>query len=224
MNSTFLEKVNRRLLVIEGNIGAGKTTLATMMSHQLHARLVTERFEDNAFLPKFYENRDRYAFPLELSFLADRYNQLKSDIDSPDLFQQLTICDYHFFKSLVFARQTLSNDEFTLYRQLFHIIMGLVPRADLFVYLHRPVDKLLKLIQKRGRNYETSIDAAYLLMIQDSYFSFFREHPEYAILIIDLDDLDFETDVRCFAEISRLINRHYEPGINRVTLIDNMND
>lgn len=219
-----MNQANRRLLVIEGNIGAGKTTLARMMSELLKARLVVERFEDNAFLPKFYENRDRYAFPLELSFLADRYNQLKSDIDSPDLFQQLTICDYHFFKSLVFARQTLSNDEFSLYRQLFHIIMGLVPRADLFVYLHRPIGVLLKLIEKRGRSYETRIDAAYLSMIQESYFSFFREHPEYAILVIDLDDLDFENDPAVFSVVSELIGRQYEAGVNRVKLREIMND
>ncbi|MGV8827529.1 MAG: deoxynucleoside kinase [Breznakibacter sp.] len=219
-----MNQANRRLLVIEGNIGAGKTTLARMMSELLKARLVVERFEDNAFLPKFYENRDRYAFPLELSFLADRYNQLKSDIDSPDLFQQLTICDYHFFKSLVFARQTLSNDEFSLYRQLFHIIMGLVPRADLFVYLHRPIGVLLKLIEKRGRSYETRIDAAYLSMIQESYFSFFREHPEYAILVIDLEDLDFENDPAIFYAVSELIGRQYEAGVNRVKLREIMND
>lgn len=218
-----MNEVNRRLLVIEGNIGAGKTTLARMMSQQVPARLVVERFEDNAFLPKFYENRDRYAFPLELSFLADRYNQLKSDIDTPDLFQQLTICDYHFFKSLVFARQTLSNDEFALYRQLFHIIMGLVPRADLFVYLHRPIDVLLKLIGLRGRSYETKIDGAYLSMIQESYFSFFREHPEYTILVVDVDDLDFENDPVVFSFISELINRQYEVGINRVKLREIMN-
>ncbi len=218
-----MDQASRRLLVIEGNIGAGKTTLARMMSQQMKARLVVERFEDNAFLPKFYENRDRYAFPLELSFLADRYNQLKSDIDSPDLFQQLTVCDYHFFKSLVFARQTLSNDEFALYRQLFHIIMGLVPRADLFVYLHRPIEVLLKLIGKRGRSYEANIDAAYLSMIQESYFNFFREHPEYAILVVDVDDLDFENDPIVFSFLSELINRQYEAGINRVKLREIMN-
>ena len=224
MDTQFITQTNRRLLVIEGNIGAGKTTLASMMSRQVNARLVTERFDDNAFLPKFYENRERYAFPLELSFLADRYNQLKSEIDSPDLFHQLTICDYHFFKALVFARQTLSNDEFTLYRQLFKIIMGLVPRADLFVYLHRPVAVLLNMIAKRGRSYERSIDSSYLLMIQDSYFNFFREHPEYAILIVDAEDLDFENDGAVFDSLSRLINRHYEAGINRVKLKEFMND
>lgn len=214
---------NRRLLVIEGNIGAGKTTLARMMSELLDARLVMERFEDNAFLPKFYENRERYAFPLELSFLADRYSQLKSDLEHPDLFKQLTICDYHFFKSLVFARQTLSSDEFSLYRQLFHIIMGLVPRADLFVYLHRPIDVLMKLIEKRGRSYETHIDENYLLMIQQSYFGFFREHPEYAILVVDVDDLDFENDLAIFASLSELIGRDYGPGVNRVKLREIMN-
>lgn len=214
----------RRLLVVEGNIGAGKTTLAQMLSKDAGARLVTERFDDNAFLPKFYENRDRYAFPLELSFLADRYNQLKNEIEHPDLFRQQTICDYHFFKSLVFARQTLSDDEFQLYRQLFHIVMGLVPKADLFVYLHRPIHVLLANIAKRGRSYEQHIDGAYLQLIQDSYFDFFREHPEYPILIVDVDDLSFEDDALVYDKLRQIIGLQYGEGIHLRRLKEMMND
>lgn len=211
-------------MVIEGNIGSGKTTLARMMASQLDARLVLERFEDNAFLPRFYEDRERYAFPVELSFLADRYHQLKNEVESPDLFQQLTVCDYHFFKSLVFARQTLRDDEFLLYRQLFHIIIGIAPVADLFVYLHRPTDVLLKAIARRGRDFEASIDAKYLESIQDSYFRFFREHPEFPILIVDVDDLDFENDSAIFLKLSALLQADYPGGITRVKLKEIMND
>ncbi len=219
-----MNNTNRRLLVIEGNIGSGKTTLARMLSQRLNARLVLERFEDNAFLPRFYEDRDRYAFPLELSFLADRYHQLKTEVESPDLFQQLTICDYHFFKSLVFARQTLSSDEFQLYRQLFHIIIGIAPKANLFVYLHRPTDALLQAIKKRGRDFEANINSQYLELIQDSYFDFFREHPEYPILIIDVDNLDFENNQHIFLKINDLIAKEYQPGITRIKLKEIMND
>lgn len=189
-----------------------------MMSQELQARLIVERFEENAFLPKFYENRERYAFPLELSFLAERYNQLKTEIQNQDLFHQQTICDYHFFKSLIFAHRTLSVDEFSLYRQLFQIIMGLVPQADLFVYLHRSVPTLLQLIQKRGRAYEAHIDAEYLTQIQESYFNFFREHPEYRFLIMDLDDLDFESNSGIYQILKELITKSYPMGITRITL------
>ncbi len=215
---------NRRLLVVEGNIGAGKTTLARKLAQKTDARLVLERFEDNPFLPKFYEDKSRYAFPVELSFLADRYHQLVNEVDKPDLFQQLTVCDYHFFKSLVFARQTLSDDEYLLYSRLFHIIMSIAPRADLYVYLHRPIEVLLKHIAKRGRDFEKHIDREYLSMIQDSYFQFFKEQPDLPVLIIDAEDFDFENNIDTFMIINSLINRNYEAGISRIKLGDAIKD
>ena len=137
-------------LVIEGNIGAGKTTLATMLAQELNAKLILEQFADNPFLPQFYKNPERYSFPLELSFLAERYKQLNVDLRTGSLFQNLTIADYFFMKSLIFAQNTLTGDELQLYKQIFSIIYNTLPKPNLYVYLHLSTDKLLQNIKKRG--------------------------------------------------------------------------
>ena len=155
-------------IVIEGNIGAGKTTLAGMLARDCNARLVLEQFADNPFLPKFYSEPDRYSFPLELAFLAERYRQLNTNVYQPELFNSVTIADYYFVKSLIFARITLHGDEFALYRQLFDIIMQRLPLPSLYVYLHSPVERLLRNIATRGRDYEQNITANYLADIQQS--------------------------------------------------------
>jgi len=178
-------------VVIEGNIGAGKTTLARRISDQFNARLILEHFADNPFLPKFYSEPDKYSFPLELSFLASRYKQLKEELVPQDLFKAFTVADYYFMKSLVFAASTLEGDEYNLYRQIFYIIYGSLPRPDIYVYLHLSPERLLDNIEKRGRNYETSITRDYLVKIQESYFSFFRQNPENKYLIIDINNIDF---------------------------------
>ena len=186
-----MEAVRYNYIVIEGNIGAGKTTLATMIAKEHTAKLILERFADNPFLPKFYDDPSRYSFPLELSFLADRYRQLKEELVEQDLFRDFTVADYYFMKSLVFASQTLEKDEFSLYRQIFHIIYSSLPKPDLYVYLHVPPERLLMNIAMRGREYEKSITAEYLTGIQESYFTFFRQNPENRYLILDIKDIDF---------------------------------
>jgi deoxyguanosine kinase len=186
-----MEAVRYNYIVIEGNIGAGKTTLATMIAKEHNAKLILERFADNPFLPKFYDDPSRYSFPLELSFLADRYRQLKEELVEQDLFRNFTVADYYFMKSLVFASQTLEKDEFSLYRQIFHIIYSSLPKPDLYVYLHVPPERLLMNIAMRGREYEKSITAEYLTGIQESYFTFFRQNPENRYLILDIKDIDF---------------------------------
>jgi deoxyguanosine kinase len=186
-----MEAVRYNYIVIEGNIGAGKTTLATMIAKEHNAKLILERFADNPFLPKFYSDPSRYSFPLELSFLADRYRQLKEELVEQDLFRNFTVADYYFMKSLVFASQTLEKDEFSLYRQIFHIIYSSLPKPDLYVYLHVPPERLLMNIAMRGREYEKSITAEYLTGIQESYFTFFRQNPENRYLILDIKDIDF---------------------------------
>ncbi|NPA35532.1 MAG: deoxynucleoside kinase [Chlorobi bacterium] len=211
----------KEFIVIEGNIGAGKTTLARMVADDFNARLILETFEDNPFLPKFYHDRERYAFPVELSFLAARYKQLKDEIQDKDLFHSLTIADYHFLKSLIFAKETLSGDEFRLYRQLFDIIYEMVPVPDLYVYIHRPVDTLLKFIAKRGRDYEREIDAEYLKGLQDGYFRFFKEHPDMKILIINVEDLDFENNKQVYRSLLDLIAEEYPKGITYRNMIGN---
>ncbi|MCU0456175.1 MAG: deoxynucleoside kinase [Bacteroidales bacterium] len=206
-------------VVIEGNIGAGKTTLATRISEEFNARLILERFADNPFLPKFYKDPDKYSFPLELSFLASRYKQLKEELVPQDLFRAFTVADYYFMKSLVFASSTLEGDEFSLYRQIFYIIYGSLPRPDIFVYLHMSPDRLLNNIRKRGRNYEASITRDYLQKIQESYFNFFRQNPDNKYLVIDIENIDFVADEDHYRRITEAIFLDdYPAGMNTLIL------
>lgn len=178
-------------IAIEGNIGAGKTTLATKISEDFNAKLVLERFADNPFLPKFYKDQNRYAFPLEMSFLADRYQQLADDLSQFDLFADFVVADYHIFKSLIFAKVTLQEDEFRLYKTLFDIIYKEMPKPDLYVYLYQNTDRLLKNIKKRGRSYEQEIPAEYLDKINQGYLDYIKSQPHLNVLVIDVSDFDF---------------------------------
>ena len=208
-----------RFLVIEGNIGAGKTTLATMLSEELNAKLVLEQFADNPFLPKFYADRERYSFPLELSFLADRYNQIKKEMLHPDLFRQILISDYYFTKSAIFARNTLQEDEYRLFRKLFNIVFESLPKPDLYVYLHVSPDNLLLNIRKRGREYEKLIDKAYLETIQQAYFEYFRQVTQFPVLIIDTNGIDFVRNSADYEQIKDCIfNNHFKLGVTRKIL------
>lgn len=203
-------------IAIEGNIGAGKTTLATQLATEFDARIILEQFEDNSFLPKFYNDPDRYAFPLELSFLADRFQQLKTHLGSPDLFRQLTISDYFIHKSLIFARKTLATDEFTLYSKLFSIIDAALPKPDLLVYLFLEIDQLKKNIHKRGRAYELNIDQNYLEKIQSGYLDYIRQQQDMRILIIDTNNMDFVSDKGDYNLLLDIISLPYEKGIHRI--------
>jgi len=203
-------------LVIEGNIGAGKTTLATLLSVDLNSKLILERFSDNPFLPKFYADPAKYSFPLELTFLAERYTQLKNDLASRDLFHELTITDYYFMKSLIFARNTLAPDEYNLYRRFFDIIYERLPKPDLYVYLHLPENLLIENIRKRGRDYEQSIEYGYLKTIREGYFNFFSQQTDFPVLIIDISNIDFVKNNSDYQLIKDLIFRNKFSGrINR---------
>ncbi|PKA98975.1 2-amino-4-hydroxy-6-hydroxymethyldihydropteridine diphosphokinase [Flavobacteriaceae bacterium MAR_2009_75] len=182
---------NTNFIAIEGNIGAGKTTLANKISEDFNGKLVLERFADNPFLPKFYEEQSRYAFPLEMSFLADRYQQFTDDTSQYDLFKSFMVSDYDIYKSLIFARITLQQDEFELYRKLFHLMYKEVRKPKIYVYLYQSTERLIQNIKKRGREYEQSIDMGYLEQINKGYFDFIRSYPEQNNLVIDLEDLDF---------------------------------
>jgi deoxyguanosine kinase len=184
-----INKVN--YIAIEGNIGAGKTTLATKISEDFNAKLVLERFADNPFLPKFYKDQNRYAFPLEMSFLADRYQQLADDLSQFDLFADFVMADYHIFKSLIFAKVTLQEDEFRLYKTLFDIIYKEMPKPDLYVYLYQNTERLLKNIKKRGRSYEQEIPAEYLDKINQGYLDYIKTQTDLNVLVIDVSDFDF---------------------------------
>src|SRR5215210_3084443 len=176
---------------IEGNIGAGKTTLAHLLSKKLNARLILEEFADNPFLPKFYESPEQYAFPLELFFMAERYKQLKDLLHTHDLFQQITISDYLFTKCLLFAKVNLATEEFRLYQKLFDIIHQQLVHPDILIYLHAPVQKLQSNIKKRNRDYEQSIPDQYLLNIQEAYTTYIRQQNMKTI-VIDATHADFE--------------------------------
>ncbi|WP_445455714.1 2-amino-4-hydroxy-6-hydroxymethyldihydropteridine diphosphokinase [Flavobacterium sp. HNIBRBA15423] len=178
-------------IAIEGNIGAGKTTLATKIAEDCNAKLVLERFADNPFLPKFYKDQNRYAFPLEMSFLADRYQQLTDDLAQFDLFKDFIVADYHIFKSLIFAKVTLHEDEFRLYKTMFDIIHRETSKPDLYIYLYQNTEHLLANIKKRGRSYEQEIPAEYLEKINRGYLDYIKTQTDLNVLVIDVSDLDF---------------------------------
>jgi deoxyguanosine kinase len=185
----IVEKYN--YIAIEGNIGAGKTSLAKMMSDEFNAKIILERFADNAFLPKFYEDKDRFAFPLEMSFLADRYQQLSDDLAQLDLFKNLIVSDYYIFKSLIFAQITLQKEEYILYRKMFDIMYKEITKPDLYVYLYQNTHRLLQNIKKRGRDYEQNIEETYLQKIHDGYKNFINTQQELNVLVIDVSEIDF---------------------------------
>lgn len=206
-------------IVIEGNIGAGKTTLSKMIAQEYNAKLILEQFADNPFLPKFYKEPDKYSFQLELSFLAERYQQLNQDLTSRDLFKPFTVADYYFMKSLIFAKATLSEDEYNLYRQIFNIIYKSIPRPNLYVYLHVNVNKLQSNIQKRGRDYEKGISTEYLTKIQNGYFDFFKQQNDISYLVIDTTNMDFVSNKADYERVKDLIfNKKYDKGITRITI------
>ena len=178
-------------IAIEGNIGAGKTTLTTKIAEDFNAKTVLERFADNPFLPKFYKDQNRYAFPLEMSFLADRYQQLSDDLAQFDLFRDFIIADYHIFKSIIFAKVTLQEDEFRLYKTMFDIIYKEMPKPDLYIYLYQNTERLLENIKKRGRSYEQEIPAEYLEKINQGYLDYIKSKTDWNVLVIDVSDKDF---------------------------------
>lgn len=212
-----MEKYHYQYIAIEGNIGAGKTSLATRLAAETGARLILEQFEDNSFLPKFYEDQERYAFPLELSFLADRFQQLKKGVGSHDLFSPFTIADYFIHKSLIFARKTLNNDEFLLYSRLFGIIDSVLPKPDLLIYLYSSIDRLQANIRKRGRSYEQKIASEYLQKIQDGYLDYIRQQQEMRIVIIDTNHLDFVENPLDYPKLKKIILSEYDIGVHRIT-------
>lgn len=183
---------NLSYVVVEGNIGAGKTSLTRQIAYEFGGKQILERFKDNPFLPKFYEDSARYAFSLEMSFLADRYQQFLDDIRQFDLFSDFVIADYDIYKSLIFAEVTLQPEEFDLYKKLFNLMYKDVSRPDLYVYLYQNTDRLLQNIKKRGRTYEQDIQAEYLERIDKGYLEFIKNQGKHTnIKIIDVSDLDF---------------------------------
>ena len=186
---SITEKYN--YIAIEGNIGAGKTTLSSLIAENFNAKIVLERFADNPFLPKFYEDNERYAFPLEMSFLADRYQQLTDDLAQFDLFKNFIVSDYYIFKSLIFAQVTLQKEEYFLYRKMFDIMYKEISKPDLYIYLYQNTPRLLENIKSRGRDYEQNIAPEYLDKIHQGYSTFIKTEENLNTLVIDVSDKDF---------------------------------
>ena len=221
LRNRFLLPGNKRMkynfITIEGNIGAGKTTLAHLLSKHFNARLILEEFADNPFLPKFYENKEQYAFPLELFFMAERYKQLKELLQTKDMFHNVTISDYLFTKCLLFAKVNLPEEEFLLYQKLFDIINPQLVQPDLLIYLHAPVTRLKENIKKRNRSYEQSIGSEYLLSLQETYTQYIRQH-NIKTLFIDATSADFLGNEKHFNAVLDALEKEYEPGQNYLML------
>ena len=203
--------MNYHFITIEGNIGAGKTTLAHMLARHFNARLILEQFADNPFLKKFYENPAQNAFPLELFFMAERYKQMKELVHTADLFQSVTISDYLFTKCLLFAKVNLPDQEFRLYQKLFDIINGQVVQPDILIYLHAPVSKLQANIRRRNRSYEQSIPDEYLFNIQEGYTNYIRQH-NIRTLFIDVSNADFLDNKAHLQVVLDALNRDIDGG------------
>ncbi len=203
-------------IVIEGNIGSGKTTLSNMLASRYNTRLMLEEFKDNPFLPKFYKNPKQHGFALELSFLAERYHQKRDELGRTDLFKPGIVCDYSFAKSLVFARINLDPDEFELYQNLFNIIHGRLPKPDLLLFLYCSAEKSKRQIQKRGRQYEQDISLEYLNNINTGYMEFFKQQKNVRIVVLNTDKLDFVASESDYRKIISVIESNHQDGIQIV--------
>ncbi len=209
--------MNYHFITIEGNIGAGKTTLAHLLAKKLNARLILEEFADNPFLPKFYQNPKQYAFPLELFFMAERYKQQKDRMYTNDIFQSITVADYLFTKCLLFAKVNLSEEEFRLYQKLFDIMQQQLVFPDILIYLHSPVQKLQRNIKKRNREYEQNIPDEYLFKIQETYTSYIKQH-NIKTIFIDVSNADFLSNDKHLQVILDALDKDYEGGQHYFTL------
>ena len=208
-------------IAIEGNIGAGKTSLTKLLAKEKSSKLILEQFEDNSFLPKFYNNPEKYSFPLELSFLAERYQQLKTETSQNSLFAQQIFSDYFIYKCLIFAQANLPVDEFKLYQEFFNIVISNIRIPDLLVYLYVDIDVLLNNIKKRGREYEQNIKAEYLINIQKGYINFFEQFSKIEktrILLLDVSKIDFVTNKNDLKKIENSIFKENNYGLHRVLL------
>ena len=209
--------MKHHFITVEGNIGAGKTTLTHLLSKHFNARIILERFADNPFLIKFYANPEQYAFPVELFFMAERYKQLKDMVHTKELFQSITISDYLFTKCLLFAKVTLPNEEFRLYQKLFDIIHQQLVFPDILIYLHAPVKKLQENIKKRNREYEQKISDDYLFTIQETYTSYIKEH-NIKTIFIDASNADFLGNEKHFQIVLDALEKDFDGGQHYFTL------
>mgnify|MGYP000187956879 FL=1 len=213
-----LPNIPYQFIAIEGNIGAGKTTISKRIAADYGFKLILEQFTDNPFLPFFYENAERYAFPVELFFMTERHKQLQQELAQQDLFQKNIVADYFFLKTLLFARNNLNAEEFRLFQRLFHILNANFPKPELLVYLHRPVPNLLENIKGRGRSFEEEIAPSYLEKIQNAYFDFFKTATNLPILILDVEEADFLANPSHYESLLRHLSHTYSTGVHRIKI------
>jgi deoxyadenosine/deoxycytidine kinase len=205
-------------IAIEGNIGAGKTTLCKQLEADYNCQLILEQFTDNPFLPLFYENPERYAFQVELFFMTERHKQLQETLSQPSLFPQLIVSDYFFIKTLLFAKNNLKDEEYRLFQRLFLTLNSTFPKPDLLVYLHRSVEDLTKNIRKRERDFEKHIQPQYLLSLQEAYFAYLKTERDIPVLIIEVTGMDFTKEPATYDKLVGLMKRSYSKGIYRASL------
>ena len=205
-----------RFIAIEGNIGAGKTTLSKMLADRIKGKLILEQFADNPFLPHFYKDPERFAFPVELFFMTERHKQLQENLSQLDLFYNHFVADYFFIKTLLFAKNNLLNVEYVLFQRLFKALNATFPKPDILVYLHRPVEVLLENIAKRGREYEQKISSEYLNEVNQAYVNYFKSETKLPILIVNLEDKNFDKDSDFMNEFIHKLSIQYEPGIHHI--------
>jgi deoxyguanosine kinase len=207
-----------KYIAIEGNIGAGKTTLARLLTEEHSGRLILEEFEDNPFLPKFYQDQAKYALQLEMSFLIDRYKQLNSVLSEPNIFTSFTVSDYMIAKSLLFAKVNLTPGDYKLYSQFFHLIYKKLPKPEIIFYLHADTEQLQRNIKKRGRSYEQNINRHYLGKIERIYFEFFKQTPGIKVVVIDVNEKDWVSDMYAYQSLLKVFEEEYAPGMNFIRL------
>ena len=208
-----------KYICIEGNIGTGKTTFVEMLNQEYSCEMILEEFQDNPFLPYFYEDRDRYAFSVELFFMTERYKQLQRQLLNQGLFQDFTISDYYFVKSLLFAKNNLIEEEYRLFQKMWNVLNAPFPKPDILVYFHRDISILKKLIDKRGREYEKMIPTDYLKQIQDTYFDYFKNILTFPVVIIDLNEIDFVENRQHYESIKHIVASDYLPGVHSISLL-----
>lgn len=208
-----------KYICVEGNIGSGKTSFVEMIQNQYACEMILEEFQDNPFLPYFYQDKDRYAFSVELFFMTERYKQLQRQLLSQGLFQQFTIADYSFVKSLLFAKNNLIEEEYRLFQKMWNVLNAPFPKPDILIYFHRDVSILKNFIDLRGRPYEKMIETSYLKQIQDTYFDYFKNILTFPVVILDLNEIDFVNDAKSYTAIKHIMAGKYLPGVHRVSLL-----
>ena len=205
--------MNYKSISIEGNIGVGKTTLAKLLSNDLGYKLILETFENNPFLKDFYEKLNKNALPLELFFLAERYELLK--LNSEDMFFSGTVSDFIFDKSKLFAVNTLKDYELNIFNKIFSLMKKSVKNPEILIYLHSDLSSLQNKITKRGREYENNIQSEYLKKLNDTYLDYISKRTEFPVILIDVTNLDFKNNSKNFEVIKNIIFQEHENGVTK---------